>query len=161
MSKLNNRTRGIIRVIIAVYDMEKAADFFTKLLGGVFYKPDTSKYGEYCWINPDAGIELLSPMPGQDVESGRFLEKHGEGLMGVVIAPENLEEARENAEKELGLKPWMSQDMTQEELDKLFYMPGYPIAYTKYKQYFYAAEEVYNCKLLLADYVKNYWNVQN
>lgn len=153
---MNNRTKNIIRIIVAVRDMEKAEAFFTKLLGGVFYKPDTSKYGEYCWINPDAGIELLSPVPGCDAESGRWLEKHGESIMGVVIAPENLEEARENAEAELGLKPVMHQDIPPEELEKLFYLPGYPVAYKKYNQYFYNPEECYNIKLLLADYEKNY-----
>jgi len=147
---MNNRMKKIQRIILVVHDIDKAMKFYTTLLGGTFYETDSKAYGVRCAINFGAGMELLSPLPGCDSESKRWLDTRGECLMGVVYEPEDIEQARSNAEKELGLKPLTTMDSSEEQLVHLF--PGKVPPFKKYMQSFYNPSELNNVKLLFGEY---------
>lgn len=122
---------GVNRVTIAVRDLEKGIALYSKLLGATFHSasPDAESYGVRVVMSWDAGIELVSPLPGRDSFVGKFIEKHGEGVVGVVFAVDDVDEARERAEK-LGIRIWSAIDYSQEEIDA--YLQG---RFKKYKEY--------------------------
>ena len=123
---------GVNRVTIAVKDLEKGMALYSKLLGATFHSAksdDAESYGFRVAMSWDAGIELVSPLPGRDSFVGTSIEKRGEGVVGVVFAVDDVDEARERAEK-LGIRIWSAIDYSQEEIDK--YLQG---RFKKYKEY--------------------------
>jgi len=123
---------GINRVVIAVKDLEKGMDFFSKLLGATFHEAtadDVVTLGIRVAFSWDAGIELVSPMQGRESFVTEILEQQGEGLINVVFAVDDVEKAREAAEA-LGLGIWYSVDYDQETIDK--HLQG---RFAKYKLY--------------------------
>jgi len=114
------RPLGINRVTIAVRDLERGKEVFSRLLGATFHpagEEDAARFGVRVAISWDAGIELVSPLPGRESPVARFLEERGEGLMGVVFAVDDLGEARRRAE-EMGVPVWHELDYSQEEIDR-------------------------------------------
>ncbi|MBT4512221.1 MAG: hypothetical protein HOC20_08440 [Chloroflexi bacterium] len=123
---------GVNRVSIAVKDLEKGVEFYSKLLGATFFEAtadDTEKLGIRVALSWDAGIELVSPMPDKDTFVTKIIEQRGEGLIGVVFAVDDVEVAHDAAEK-LGVGVWYTLDYSQEEIDK--HLQG---RFTKYKEY--------------------------
>lgn len=126
------KPQGVNRVVIAVKDLEKGMDFFSKLLGATFHEAtaeDVVRLGIRVAFSWDAGIELVSPMPDRESFVTEILEQRGEGLINVVFAVDDVEKAREAAEA-LGLGIWYSVDYDQETIDK--HLQG---RFTKYKLY--------------------------
>ena len=123
---------GVNRVVIAVKDLEKAMNFYSKLLSATFHEAtaeDVVTLGIRVAFSWDAGIELVAPMPGRESFVTEILEQRGEGLINVVFAVDDVEKAREAAEA-LGLGLWYSVDYDQETIDK--HLQG---RFTKYKLY--------------------------
>jgi len=95
------RPRGVNRVTIAVKDLDKGIALYSRLLGATFHDQSTpaEPYGLRCAISWDAGIELVAPLPGRSSFAEKHIAKHGEGLMGVVFAVDDVDEARQRAEE--------------------------------------------------------------
>ncbi len=123
---------GVNRVSIAVKDLEKGIEFYSKLLGATFFNAtadDAEKMGIRVALSWDAGIELVAPMPDRDSFVTNIIEQRGEGLIGVVFALDDVEAAHEAAQN-LGVGVWYTLDYSQEEIDK--HLQG---KFTKYKEY--------------------------
>ena len=125
--------RGVNRVVIAVKDLDKAVALYSKLLGATFHDAnptDAAAHGVSVAMSWDAGIELACPLPGRDSPIKKFIETHGEGLMGVVFVVDDVDECRAMAEQ-MGIGVLaMIADYSQEEIDK--YLQG---RFRKYKEY--------------------------
>jgi methylmalonyl-CoA/ethylmalonyl-CoA epimerase len=98
------RPRGVNRVTIAVKDLDKGIALYSRLLGATFHDQSTpaEPYGLRCAISWDAGIELVAPLRGRDSFAEKHIARHGEGLMGVVFAVDDVDEGRQRAE-EMGI----------------------------------------------------------
>lgn len=89
------RIEGVLKVGIAVKDMDKAVNCYTEVIGRtpteiVTYEP----YGmRYCLFKVgDFYVELMEPTtPNGPI--GRFIETHGEGLQHMSLRVSNIEEA--------------------------------------------------------------------
>ena len=126
------KPQGVNRVCIAVKDLETGMDFYGKLLGATFHESTAEEVvtlGIRVAMSWDAGIELVSPMPARESFVSEFIEKRGEGLMSVVFAVDNVDEAYKAAQA-LGIGVWYTVDYSQEEIDKN--LQG---RFTKYKEY--------------------------
>ena len=77
----------------------------------------------------DAGIELVAPLPGRESFVKSIIETRGEGLIGVVFALDNVDEARSAAER-LGIRIWHSLDYSPDEIDR--HLQG---RFKRYKEY--------------------------
>ena len=60
------KPKGVNRVVVAVKDLEKAIDIYSKLLGATFYdvSAGSEQFGIKAAISWDAGIELCAPIAG-------------------------------------------------------------------------------------------------
>lgn len=98
------KPKGVNRVVIAVKDLDKAVEIYSKLLGGTFHdmSAGADSYGVRAFINWDAGVELLSPLPGRNSYIEQIINKRGEGLVGVVFCVDDADEAHARA-KGLGI----------------------------------------------------------
>ncbi len=125
------KPQGINRIVIAVKDLQKGIEFYSKMLGATFH--DANGTGEpmgiYVAISWDAGIELIAPIPGKDIFLEQHIEQNGEGIMAVVFGVDDADEARDMAEKS-GMSALVPIDYSQNEIDK--YLEG---MFTKYKEY--------------------------
>lgn len=127
------KQRGINRVTMAVWDLEKGKEFYTKLLGAEFESvndADAEAFGVRCSIAWNAGVELIAPIQGRESRVRTFLEKNGEGLTGVVFAVEDVDESKRQAEA-TDVPVLHLLDYTQEQIDE--HLQG---RFTKYKEYF-------------------------
>ena len=143
------KPQGVNRVTIAVKDLEKGIDFYAKLLGATFHEAtaeDVVTLGIRVAMSWDAGIELVSPMPDRESFITEFLEQRGEGLMGVVFAVDDVEEAHEAA-KALGVGTWYTVDYDQEEIDR--HLQG---RFTKYKEYMLDADTSYGVGPVIGEF---------
>ncbi|MDG2303727.1 MAG: VOC family protein [Candidatus Binatia bacterium] len=130
------KQRGVNRVTMAVWDLEKGKEFYTKLLGAKFEPvndADAEAYGVRCSISWNAGIELVSPVDGRDSRIRTFLETNGEGLAGVIFAVEDVDATKQKAEA-ADIPVLGGLDYTQEQIDE--HLQG---RFTKYKEYFFGA----------------------
>ena len=125
------KPRGINRIVIAVKDLQKGVDLYSKLLGATFHK--ASGTGEPMGIDVaiswDAGIELCAPLPGKDVFLEQHIEQNGEGIMAVVFRVDDADEARDMAEN-AGINVLVPIDYSQDEINQHF--EG---MFSKYKEY--------------------------
>ena len=125
------KLQGINRIVIAVKDLQKGIDLYSKLLGATFHK--ASGTGEPMGIDVaiswDAGIELIAPIPGKDIFLEQLIEQNGEGIQSVVFQVDDADEARDMAEK-AGMNVLVPIDYSQEEIDH--HLEG---MFTKYKEY--------------------------
>jgi len=143
------KPQGVNRVTIAVKDLEKGIDFYTRLLGATFHEAtaeDVVTLGIRVAMSWDAGIELVSPMPDRESFITEFLEQRGEGLMGVVFAVDDVEEAH-TAAKALGVGIWYTVDYDQEEIDR--HLQG---RFTKYKEYMLDADTSYGVGPVIGEF---------
>jgi methylmalonyl-CoA/ethylmalonyl-CoA epimerase len=143
------KPQGVNRVTIAVKDLEKAIDFYAKLLGATFHEAtaeDVLTLGIRVAMSWDAGIELVSPMPDRESFITEFLEQRGEGLMGVVFAVDDVEEAHKAAQA-LGVGVWYTVDYDQEEIDR--HLQG---RFTKYKEYMLDADTSYGVGPVIGEF---------
>lgn len=125
------KPQGINRIVVAVKDIEKGKEFYSKLLNATFH--DANGTGEPMGIDVaiswDAGIELCAPTPGKDVFLEQHIEQNGEGIMAVVFSVDDADRARDRAE-EVGINVLVPIDYSQEEIDQ--HLEG---MFRKYKEY--------------------------
>jgi methylmalonyl-CoA/ethylmalonyl-CoA epimerase len=143
------KPQGVNRVTIAVKELEKGMDFYAKLLGATFHEAtaeDVVTLGIRVAMSWDAGIELVSPMPDRESFLTEFLEQRGEGLMGVVFAVDDVDEAYKAAQA-LGIGVWYTVDYNQEEIDK--HLQG---RFTKYKEYMLDADTSYGVGPVIGEF---------
>ncbi len=123
---------GVNRVTIAVKDLKKGIEVYSRLLGATFNSAnaeDAANFGIEVAMSWDAGIELVAPLPGRDSHVKQFIEARGEGLMGVVFSVDDVEAAREQA-TQMGIQIWHTLDYTQEQIDE--HLQG---RFTKYREH--------------------------
>lgn len=125
------KPQGVNRIVVAVKDIEKGKEFYSKLLKATFH--DANGTGEPLGLNVaiswDAGIELCAPMPGCDSFLEQHIEQNGEGIMAVVFSVDDADQARDRAE-EVGINVLVPIDYSQEEIDQ--HLEG---MFRKYKEY--------------------------
>ena len=95
------KQRGVNRVMMAVWDLERGKEFYAKLLGARFESvndADAEAFGVRCAIAWNAGVELVAPVEERASRIRTFLEENGEGLAGVVFAVEDVDDAKRQAE---------------------------------------------------------------
>jgi len=135
------RPLGVNRVTIAVRDLEKGIELYSRLLGATFHDAnpvDAETYGIRVAMSWDAGIELVCPLPGRDGLVKQFIENQGEGLMGVVFVVDDVDECRATAEKMgIGVLALIA-DYDQGQIDK--YLQG---RFKKYKEYMLNPADTY------------------
>lgn len=147
---MNVKQRGINRVVMAVHDLEKGKAFYAKLLGATFHpvhEEDAAAYGILCEIAWDAGVELVAPMPERPSHVRAHLEQHGEGLMGVVFAVDDVDASRDAAE-ELGVRIVADLDYEQTTIDR--WLQG---RFRKYKEYFLASDGPLSGGTLIGEFI--------
>lgn len=114
------KPEGVNRVTIAVKDLRQGIEVYSSLLGATFHSAnseDAASFGIEVAMSWDAGIELVAPLADRDSHVRKFIEERGEGLMGVVFAVDDVDEAREAAER-LGAQVWHTLDYSQELIDR-------------------------------------------
>ena len=113
------KPRGVNRVVVAVKDLDKAIDTYSKLLGATFLdvSAGSEQYGVKAVISWDAGIELCAPIPGRNSYIEQIINKRGEGLIGVIFCVDDVEQARVQA-KEMGISVLSSLDYDQKQIDE-------------------------------------------
>lgn len=131
----HKRERGVNRVVLAVWDLEAGMEFYSAMLSSEFSETTTEmgrSFGVRVAMNFEAGVELVSPLPGAEKSAVRdHLEANGEGVTGVVFAVPDVEASRAAVEA-LGWKPYFDLDFTQDEIDAMG-----PSNYSRYKEYFF------------------------
>jgi len=133
------KPQGVNRVTIAVKDLDSAVAFYSKLLGATFHDQDrpAKSLGIRCAISWDAGIELVSPLPGQESFVTRVIALKGEGLIGVVFAVDDVEACRRTAE-EMKIKVRPLVDYSPREIEE--YLQN---RFRKYTEYTLSAAETH------------------
>jgi catechol 2,3-dioxygenase-like lactoylglutathione lyase family enzyme len=144
--------RGINRVVVAVWDFEAGQRFYERLLGARFEPEnddgEAAAFGVRVAMAWDAGIELVSPIPGVPSPIRSEMERNGEGVKGVVFAVEDADEAMANA-RALGLEAYYSLDYTQAQIDAK--CAG---RFTRYKEHFVTARPPLSGTVLLGEFVE-------
>ncbi len=131
------KPRGVNRVTIAVKDLQKGIDTYSKLLGATFHSAnaeDAAKFGIEVAMSWDAGIELVAPLPDRESHVKNFIKQRGEGLMGVIFAVDDVDDAK-GAALALEAQIWHELDYDQAEIDT--HLQG---RFTKYKEYMLSPE---------------------
>lgn len=86
--------KRIQRVVIVVRHLEEAAGRYAGLLGTTFSDLGAQDaLGVRAMASEDWLVELISPTSPRSV-AARYLEKHGEGIMGVAFEVADIDEAR-------------------------------------------------------------------
>lgn len=113
------KPKGVNRVVIAVKDLDKAIDTYSKLLGATFHdvSAGSEQYGVKAVISWDAGIELCAPIPGRDSYIEQIIKKRGEGMTGVVFCVDDVDQACAQA-KAMGISVLTSLDYDQQVIDQ-------------------------------------------
>ncbi len=95
------RPMGVNRVVMAVKDLDRAVAHYSRLLNTSFIdvSAGAEPFGLSAAISFDAGIELCAPLPGRDSFVKKFIDQHGEGITGVVFVVDDVDQARDVAEK--------------------------------------------------------------
>lgn len=132
------KPKGINRVVMAVKDLEKAIDVYSRLLGATFHdvSAGSEEFGVRAVISWDAGIELCAPIAGKNSYIEQIIKKRGEGLVGVVFCVDDVEQACAQA-KEMGISVLSSLDYDQGQIDEQ--LQG---RFKKYKWYMLNARDL-------------------
>ena len=144
------KQRGINRVVMAVWDLAKGKEFYSKLLSATFHPvhdADAAAHGIECAIAWDAGVELVAPLPEHPSFVRKHLEKNGEGLVGAVFAVADVDASRDAAEV-LGVNIVGSLDYEQATIDR--WLQG---RCEKYKEYFLAPDGPLSAGLLIGEFI--------
>ena len=125
------KPKGVNRVVIAVKDIDKAIDLYSRLLGATFHDASAGaeSYGVRVAMSWDAGIELCAPLPGCNSYIEQIIKKRGEGLVGVVFCVDDVDEAHEKA-KDMGIGVLSLIEYDQHQIEQ--YLGG---RFKKYKEY--------------------------
>ena len=145
------KQRGVNRVTMAVWDLEKGRAFYEKLLGAEFHPvndADAEAYGVRCLIAWNAGVELVAPVEGRPSRIRTLLEQRGEGLAGVIFAVEDVDASKDAAERS-EVPVLAGLDYSQEEIDG--HLQG---RYTKYKEYFLGDGKPLGPGVVLGEFVE-------
>ena len=137
---------GVNRVTIAVKDLEKGKELYSELLGATFHsanEKDAEALGVKVAMSWDAGIELVSPIPERDSIIRQIIDTRGEGVLGVVFNVDDVDQAKEVADKR-GIATWHTIDYSQEEIDK--YLQG---RFKKYKEYMLSPEGTFGASPII------------
>jgi len=139
------KPEGVNRVVIAVRDLDKGIALYSELLGATFHEvgPLAEPFGVRAAFSWDAGIEICAPLPGRDSPMKQSIEQQGEGLVGVVFGVENVDEARERAEK-LNIRVSALIEYDQGQIRQ--YLQD---RFKKYKQYMLKAADTYGVRVIL------------
>ena len=88
------------RVAIAVHDIQSAVKLYAELTGHRFLRAGpavTDSSGLSVAASWEAGMEIVSPIPGRDEAPAhalrRFLETRGEGIFAVIMEVDDLDAA--------------------------------------------------------------------
>lgn len=154
------KVKSIARIMVKVKNMEKAIEFYEKVLGAKFFfvqeRDPNSPSGMMSALATDPGLELLEIVndkgdismfekhPG-GAKMFEYFRDHDYGVVGVVMDMDGVEEAKEEAEK-LGIESQFEFIFTQEQLDMLGW------GYTKYEEYFLDPEKTDNTTFLISDF---------
>lgn len=143
--------RGINRIVVGVWDFDGGKRFYEQLVGATFAPEnddgEAAAFGVRVAMAWDAGIELVSPIPGVDSSVRTDMEANGEGLKGVVFAVPDADAALSAAE-DLGLSAYYSLDYTQEQIDAK--CQG---RFTRYREHFLAAQAPLSGNVLLGEFI--------
>ena len=123
---------GVNRVTIAVKDLEKGTELYSGLLGATFHganDEEAAALGVQVAMSWDAGIELVAPLPDRDSIVKQIIDTRGEGLIAVVFLLDDVDQARQAAERR-GIAIWHAIEYSQEQIDK--HLQG---RFRKYKEY--------------------------
>ncbi|MFC1944109.1 VOC family protein [Chloroflexota bacterium] len=91
------KTEGIHRVVVVVKDLENAVKRWSELLRMDFIDFGVQEgYGVRAMVSLDWSVELIQPTDPKSY-AGRFLERAGEGVIGVAFMTDDLEKAKANA----------------------------------------------------------------
>jgi len=144
--------RGINRIVVAVWDFEAGKAFYEKLLGATFAPEnddgEAATFGVRVAMAWDAGVELVSPLPGVDSPIRSELEANGEGLKGVVFAVADAD-ASMTAAREFGMDHYYFLDYTHAQIDAK--CQG---RFDRYKEYFVATQAPLSGTVLLGEFVE-------
>lgn len=144
--------RGVNRVVIGVWDFEAGKAFYERLLDAHFEKEnddgEAAQFGVRVAMAWDAGVELVSPLPGVESAMRTSLEQNGEGIQGVVFAVPDADRSLAAAEAE-GLSAYYSLDYTQEQIDRK--CAG---RFTTYKEHFLTVAPPLSGTVLVGDFVE-------
>jgi methylmalonyl-CoA/ethylmalonyl-CoA epimerase len=92
-------TQGLDRVVIAVKDLDKAAKRYSEVLGASFWDAGPQEeQGVRAMVSWDGQVELISPISPQSA-AAKFLERKGEGVIGVAWKVKDIAEAGDQATK--------------------------------------------------------------
>ena len=137
---------GVNRVTIAVNDLEKGKELYSELLGATFHPAndeDAEALGVSVAMSWDAGIELVSPIPERDSIIKQIIDTRGEGVLGVVFCVDDVDQAKEVADKR-GISIWYTIDYSQEEIDR--FLQG---RFKKYKEYMLSPEGTFGASPII------------
>jgi len=86
-------TQGLDRVVIAVKDLDKAAKQYSEVLGVTFWDAGPQEeQGVRAMVSWEGQVELISPISPQSA-AAKFLDKKGEGVIGVAWKVKDIVEA--------------------------------------------------------------------
>ena len=142
------KPKGVNRVVLAVKDLDKAIELYSNLLGATFSRDSFvgEAFGFDVANSWDAGIELCAPLPGKDSIVSQSIEQNGEGVMAVIFEVDDVEEARDRADK-LGISLLIPIEYSDEQLrDNL------QDRFTKYKEYVMNSAEACGYSLILGQF---------
>lgn len=145
------KQRGINRVVMAVWDFEAGKRFYEQLLGASFAPEnddgEAAAFGVRVAMAWDAGVELVSPLPGVESALRAEMEANGEGLKGVVFAVDDAD-ACMAAGKALGQDAYYSLDYSQEQIDRK--CQG---RFSRFKEHFVAVQAPLSGTVLLGEFI--------
>ncbi len=145
------KQRGINRIVVAVWDFDAGKIFFQKLLGADFAPEnddgEAASFGVRVAMAWDAGIELISPLPGVHSSIRDDMERTGEGIKGVVFAVPDVDHAMEEG-KSLGMESYYFLDYSKQQIDDK--CQG---RFDTYKEYFISADGPLNTTVLLGEFI--------
>ncbi len=150
------KQKGINRIVIGVWDFQKGKEYFEKLLGAEFAPEnedgEASAFGVRVSMAWEAGIELISPLPGVQSPVRDEMEKNGEGIKGIVFAVDDADHAMSQGNA-MGLQSHYDLDYDQSQIDTK--CQG---RFTKYKEYFITAADPLHTTLLLGEFAEKNQN---
>lgn len=96
------------RVAVIVKDVDEAVKDFGEMFGITFYGPyDDAKVGVNVALPRRGGMEMMSPnRPDDGVQATQKLAEKGEGITGIALRCDDIEEAKEHLAK-YGMTPDM------------------------------------------------------
>jgi predicted enzyme related to lactoylglutathione lyase len=145
------RTKGINRVAIVVKDFDGAVTLYSELLNTTFYPLTIAEgSGVRVALSYDAGIEIASPLAGSKQPSAlglsQYVKDHGEGLYAVVFSIDDIEQARDKAEK-MGIRVLRKVEVGQNEVKQSFHG-----RYNTFIEYFLNPEDIYGASVVLGQF---------